>query len=307
VTEKAVPPLAKVTNDPEAPFGVVAIEAHQQGKDGRGAARVGPLAAAGRHPWLVALPILLIAIPGLIWGVARTPTYKSQAALMVGDVNVSAQSVPGYVLATQQLAGTYARLVESSLVVDQVANELKLPASDVAGQLSASAIAESSELVIEATANDPATADQLAGAAVKALTSQVSATQQNSDRVSSLLEQFNAASTAAGTANLQVQQLTKSISAAAPGSAALASLQNQLVQKQTELDAANLNAQALGQQYQQAVSDSTTAPGSIQTIQEPSSQGSDFQSKIQLVIAAALLLGGVIGLALATWASNRRA
>ncbi len=76
-------------------------------------------------------------------------TVTAESRLVVGDQSVRAQSVPGYALATQQLAATYARLIGSA------------PDDTV----TASPIPDSAIIRVQAQAADPAAAVDAADAA----------------------------------------------------------------------------------------------------------------------------------------------
>lgn len=88
----------------------------------------------------------------------------AEARLVVGDQTIAAQSVPGYALATQQLAGTYARLVMGDAVTSQVPED---------AEVSASPVPESAVVRVQAEADDADTAVAAANAAAQALVTSV--------------------------------------------------------------------------------------------------------------------------------------
>lgn len=113
--------------------------------------------------------ILVVAVAAVLLGVAGGAaagahflgrTVTAEARLVVGDQSIRAQSVPGYALATQQLAATYARLIASpadsdsgvsaSPIPDSAVIAVRAETEDAAGAIAA-ADAASSRLVEAAT------------------------------------------------------------------------------------------------------------------------------------------------------------
>lgn len=108
-----------------------------------------------RRAGLIALTVVLGALLGAF--LARTlmpPRSTAEARLVVGDQTLSAQAVPGYATATQQLATTYARLVSSDEVTGTVSGDVT--------SVEATAIADSAIIRVQATATTDRAA--LAGA-----------------------------------------------------------------------------------------------------------------------------------------------
>lgn len=117
-----------------------------------------------RRPSIAAVVATIIALVAGVavgavvggWALGRTET--AEARLVVGDQSIRAQSVPGYALATQQLAATYSRLIAT-------------PAESGEG-VSASPIPDSAIIRVQAKSQDAASAvaaaDQAADQLVKA-------------------------------------------------------------------------------------------------------------------------------------------
>lgn len=115
-----------------------------------------------RQALTAAVIVLLAAAIGGVCGAALLGNrVTAQARLVVGDQTIQAQSVPGYALATQQLAGTYARLATGDAVTS------RLPAG---AEVTASPVPDSAVVLVEAEAGDEGTAVQAADAAAAALT-----------------------------------------------------------------------------------------------------------------------------------------
>lgn len=88
----------------------------------------------------------------------------AEARLIVGDQTIRAQTVPGYALATQQLAASYARLATADAVAEHAP-----PGAEV----SASPVPDSAVVRVEAVADDPQKAVAAADAASVALVDMV--------------------------------------------------------------------------------------------------------------------------------------
>ncbi|MDO5627806.1 MAG: hypothetical protein Q4G43_05725 [Mobilicoccus sp.] len=88
----------------------------------------------------------------------------AEARLLVGDQTIQAQAVPGYALATQQLAGSYARLAVGDAVTGAVPDGVEVKASN---------IPDSAVVRLEAEADDAETAVAAADQAADALVAAV--------------------------------------------------------------------------------------------------------------------------------------
>lgn len=110
---------------------------------------------------LFVILVMSAAAGGAVAGVRLLGTsVTAEARLVVGDQSVRAQSVPGYALATQQLAATYSRLIGSSDTTDPVGGQ---------GAISASPIPDSAIIRVQARAESDAVAIQAADAAAQQL------------------------------------------------------------------------------------------------------------------------------------------
>src|SRR5664280_2151111 len=92
----------------------VSTLAHAAGR----ADQIGPLAAARTYPRLIVAIVLVVFIATMALVMTRPEVYTAETRLLVGSLDAQSQAVPGYVLASQQLAATYARVASSGLVAD---------------------------------------------------------------------------------------------------------------------------------------------------------------------------------------------
>jgi capsular polysaccharide biosynthesis protein len=115
------------------------------------------------------------AIGGAYLGAQAPVEYTSEARLAVGSTSLRSLSVPGYVQATEQLASTYARYVNTNASeLDTLADGLGVePGSLVSVQ--SSPIAESNIVRIQVVATSPAAGSAAADALATRLVSAVNA------------------------------------------------------------------------------------------------------------------------------------
>src|SRR5918911_4044178 len=113
------------------------------------------LGPAMRRRWPLTLVLVVLgALGGAVAARSQPTTYTAEERLAVGSGGLSAQAVPGFALASQELASNYARFVTAGPV------RSALPAQTARRVLTvtASPVPESNVVRVEATATDPAAA-----------------------------------------------------------------------------------------------------------------------------------------------------
>jgi capsular polysaccharide biosynthesis protein len=169
--------------------------------------RVTTGAALLRHPLLAVATAALVLGPTAAVALAREPIYTAESRLLVGQVDVEAQAVPGFAQATQQLASLYARVVSTDVVVGPVAEELGLDAPTVQGALRASPIPQAAVIRIEAEAGDGAQAVALAEAAALQLQAYVDQLNDTDPTTTPVYEELAAANAELAAADVRVRDL----------------------------------------------------------------------------------------------------
>ena len=263
---------------------------------------VGPLLAMWRHPRLVVLPMLVVLAAGLAVGYQRPPVYSAEAQLLVGRVDVEANAVPGFVSATQQLAATYARLVSTTVIAGRVATELQVPVREVSGKLQADPIPESSLIRVRTTAETSRRATALAAATSAQLIAFLEETNSNAARRQALQEEYRVSS----------QELQRALIARSNAEAALerapasrvTAAQDVVAAARAAVDSLTLRRDSAAQALTDAQRGDADR-GTLQLVSEARSAGSDRASRLQLVLAASLVIGGLLGLGLAMLKANR--
>lgn len=116
-----------------------------------GAADPGRLGRAARRSWwIILLFALIIGGAGVATAMQREPVWSSEALLTVGRADLATQTLPGYAQATQNLAGTYSRLVSGEKVLGPVARRNRLSYVDLRNRIIATRVPETSVISISA-------------------------------------------------------------------------------------------------------------------------------------------------------------
>jgi capsular polysaccharide biosynthesis protein len=236
-------------------------------------------AAMRRHPSFVLAPVLGLLALALLAGLARTPTYTASTRLAVGGLNATnPASFTGFADAAQQLAQTYSRSVQGDGVVGTVAHDTKTSPEEVRSHLSAAPIPETPVFAVTATSSSSDGAIKLSNLASQALVTEVDrASQADPAR---LLDEYR-------TAELERQQVSNRVNTLTGSSLAAA---------QAELLAAEARATSLRNAYE-ASQESGAVP--LQVIQKADRASSDRLSVLQIRAFVAVVVGLILGMALA--------
>jgi hypothetical protein len=251
------------------------------------------LEAVLRRPWLVLLPMLLVAGAGVALGILREPDYTAEARLGVGTLSPSGQDAAASTDANEQLAATYSRAVDAPAVVRPVSRATGVPEGLVRARLDASAVPESPLLKVAATAPSESQAVRLARAGDRSLQRYVRSLSGAGAGGEVVLRRFRDAQLAVADAEDALVEAED-----AGGSAER--------EAQADYEAAKLEASALRQAYvEQTQGSGGSAP--LRTISPADAAASDRDSKLKLFVAVGALAGLAAGVALATFVATRKA
>lgn len=253
----------------------------------------GPLESVLRHPLLALIPILLLTGGGIALGLSRATTYKAEARVSVGRVDVPAYTLQGVVIGNQTLAAGYARAIAANRVATLAGAAVGIPAPEAAARLSASPIPESTLIRIEAKETSRDTAVRLANAGAGALISYVAGLNR-SQQSTGLLDQYR---TAQARTDTRRTRLTKLLRATLPDARAIAAAR-------LSLATAQLASQTLSAQYQNSAG-APSSQNNLQLIVPASSAKSDRVSSLERLGLVGLVAGLVVGIALALLRANR--
>jgi capsular polysaccharide biosynthesis protein len=269
--------------------------------------KVSALASVRRH---VVLTIALVAvgIAGGVGGVLLHPAvYTAEARLAVGGSSgLAAEAVPGYALASQQLAANYARYVNNAQGESDLEKQLGVPAGRIR-QVSASPIPESNVVRIEVTSQMARTASDAASAVANSLMQQVNDTSANRAAADATLSAFTKISAQVAAAQ-QASDLAKAAlnrAAGEPG-ADLAQLSQQAAATASQLAILQVQQDALGEKYRQQVSSLNQGAANLVVIENAVVTGDDRASQMGQFGLAGLVGGFLLALLLSVLLERRR-
>jgi hypothetical protein len=268
------------------------------------------------HPVLVGLFVVIGLLVGTAVGYEHPPTYTADAQLIVGKTaSLAEDQIPGLAVAEAQLASDYARLGNSSDVIS--AAEANLHMTSLPGTLSASPVAQSSTIDVQATASSAGEALKLANAGAAALeTVVVQVTNDNQAELAPIQAAFEKADSEyeqeTAQYNLLQHQLNTFLGELGNHPATRADkkyeayLNSQIAATLTKADTYKLESGNYSNEYYAAVPPLQVQQEMVQRIGVATPNGSNRKSYTE---AAALLgaVGGlVVGLAAAAWLDSRR-
>lgn len=248
------------------------------------------LTALRRHAIVALLPVMVLVAAAVALGLERKPTYTSEARLNVGGLNLTQQSIEGYVTAVQALAVAYSRAIDAEGVVRPVARKTGLSPLYVAEHVSATPIQGSPVVRIQATGKDSAQVVRLADVAADSLVDY--AIKLNAGRATSkqMLKRFLSASK-------RLQHVNEKRDRAARRKT------HNLRSLQTQSDVADLRMRTAGILYQQSQSGQAMTE-LVQKLAPAARATSDRSSVLQKYVAAGALGGLLIGVGLAVARAN---
>ncbi len=251
------------------------------------------VSSAVRNNWIVfLLPIVILVSAAVVAGLLRSPTYTAETRLAVGGLDASSPaSNSDFAAAASSLAQTYGRSIQGDAVVNAVARRTGSSPEAVRAHISAFTVPSTPLFSVTATAGSPGTAIALANLASRALSS--AADSATRDLASPLLARYRAAEIA----RQRVEREVRFLEASGVG--------EELVAAKAKLAIAATRATSTreafvaGEQRQQALA----VP--IQIIERANSASSDRFSVLELWVFIAVVLGLILGTALALFRESR--
>lgn len=253
-------------------------------------ARLGVLEAARRSIFVILLVVLLLVGGAVAYGLARRPTYTSEARLSVGGLNLTTQTLPGYTTAVQQLAVAYARAIDARPVISPVARRFSLSEVEVANRVSATPIEGSPVIRIRATSQNRGEAVQIADATAGSLVNYAIVLNSGAPASARLLRKFVAAS--------------RDLQNATAASRKLKLDDPRRKATKTREDIARLRLQTAASLYQQSQVGRANL-NLVQKLAPAAPATSDRDKVLQQFVAGALIGGLLIGVGLAVFRGNR--
>jgi hypothetical protein len=253
----------------------------------------GPLEAFLRHPFITLLPMLLLVAGAVALGVARDPEYTAKARIQVGNSSVPTFYLQTVVIGNEQLAATYARVIGAPPVSIGAAKRARIPPAQAARDLSASPVAQSTLIQVEAKGPSERYTVGLANAGAESLMAYVRTATGTGEDARTLFRQFKRAQRDTRDAEQHVQDLLHEKN---PSGRSLA-------RARLREDAARLRASELSNRYRASRSDAAQA-SRLTLIAPAASAESDRRDKLEQMVALAAVGGLLLGLAAALLVTN---
>jgi uncharacterized protein involved in exopolysaccharide biosynthesis len=258
------------------------------------------MVALRRHKRLGALLVLIGIAAGIALATARPAVYTAETRLAVAGGNLTAEAVPGFALASQQMASNYARYVDNAEAQGALEAKLGVRAGTVSG-VAASPIPESNVLRIEVTAKDAGAATRAAATVAKSLIQKVADSAGASDAMAAAtLRQYTDMTTKVSDQQLVADAATAAVRnpAAHPG-AALPDLQKAAADASTQLAILKVQQDALAQKYRNELSAGTGDAVRLTVVEDAVVTGNDRLARVQQFGLAGAVLGALAALLLA--------
>jgi hypothetical protein len=265
--------------------------------DRPGPPHVSVLWAARRYWPLAVLPVIFLVLAAVAVSLQRPPTYTAYARMSVGRIDVSSPgALAGFASATEALAASYSRAVDSWPVVVPLARRLETEPEQVAARLGAVYLPDSSMFTIQATGRSRRDAVRLANLATGGLIRYVRDLNQTNPDGERLYAEFKRVS-------LELSQRYQDQTAAAERFESRPSRRRWWAReaRETDVQATRMRLDAVRRAYQ-ATQQGQASASNLQTLvpANASSTVSDRGAVTQRTVFFALVAGVAMGLALAT-------
>lgn len=271
-----------------------------------------PLAALRRHKLIAVLLVVLGAAAGVGYALQAPPVHTAEVRLAVAGESLTAQAVPGFALASQELAANYARYVNNAEAQTSLDADLGVELGSV-DEVTASPIPESNVIRIEVTARGEDTAVRAASQIAESLMTRVNAPDGRQADAEAALEEYTRISTEAAEAeqvSLSAEDaLNNALGRASSGSPRagddIPALRNAAAAAAARLSVLQVQQEAVGQRYQTLIGDVDNA-ARLTTALAPTSRGDDRLVKAQRYGLLGLAVGAVLATLLAIALELRR-
>src|SRR4051812_2544639 len=251
----------------------------------------GPLESVLLAPLAAVLPIIVLVGLAVAAGLMRSPVYSAQARINVGRTDVPAYTLQGTTIGNATLAASYARAIGAPDVVAAAAKRAKLSVIDARSNLSASPVAKSTLIRVDADGASARQAKVLANGAAKGLIAYVTDI-NNRQLPHGLSARYRRAQRRTNAARGRLADLARR---RAPAS--------QIERAQLDFQTAQLRSETLSLKVRQAHLAPQT-PNDLQLIGPAVEASSDFSSMLARLGLIGLAVGLVTGIALALVRAN---
>lgn len=272
-----------------------------------------PLAALRAHKAIALLLVILGAAAGMAYALQAPRTYTAEVRLAVAGESLTAQAVPGFALASQELAANYARYVNNAEAQTSLNEDLGVEVGSV-DEVTASPIPESNVIRIEVTARGETIAVRAAGQIADSLMERVNAPdgrQADADAALAEFTRLSADAAQAEQASLAADDaLNNALGRASSGSPRpgddIPALRNAAATAAAQLSVLEVQQQAVGQRYQTLIDEVDNA-ARLTIALRATSRGDDRLVATQRYVLLGLAVGAVLATLVAIALERRRA
>lgn len=262
--------------------------------------------------WITVSTTVVGLIAGVVLAMLVPSNYTAEVRLGVGGQTLSAQAVPGFVFASQELAATYARYVDDAASGGRLADELGVEAASSVTDISASPIPSSSVLIVEVDATDASIAEQAAQSVAQALVAQIDQAPEDGGAADALAE-FGELSAEIAQLGIELQNLRSTLAVqtaqleASPDSpqlvAAVDGTRAAIASAETRLSVLELRQQAASERYRDL---SQVDVATLSVVREAEVVDNDAVTRVLVWGTFGALLGLAVAWALGTVVTRRR-
>jgi hypothetical protein len=271
------------------------------------------LAALRAHKAIALLLVVLGAAAGMAYTLQTQRIYTAEVRLAVAGESLTAQAVPGFALASQELAANYARYVNNAEAQASLDEDLGIEIGSVR-EVTASPIPESNVIRIEVTARGEAIAVRAASQIADSLMERVNAPdgrQADADAALAEFTRLSADVAQAEQASLAADDaLNNALGRASSGSPRpgddIPALRNAAAAAAAQLSVLEVQQQAVGQRYQTLVDEVDNAARLAPAL-PATSRGDDRLVAAQRFVLLGLAFGTVLATLVAIALERRRA
>lgn len=270
--------------------------------------RLSPIRAMRRHVTITVLLVLVGAAAGVGLALLRPTVYTAEARLAVGgNAGLAAEAVPGYALASQQLAANYARYVNNAQGQASLEKQLGIRPG-IVQTVSASPIPESNIVRIEVTARLAGTAKDAASAVATSLVQQVNDTSRTSSAAEATLAEYTKISGQVAVAQQASDAAKAALArAVAAGTADAEPLAKASTDAAAQLAILGVQQEALADKYRNQVSSLSSGAANLISVEDPAVTGDSRAATMQQFGLAGVVVGFLVALLVAVGLERRGA
>jgi len=271
---------------------------------------------AMRQWWpIVVLAVLALGALGAYLGYSRKPVYQATSSLSVGLLDLNTQSVPGFAVGGEVVAGGFSRSVQTDDVIVPAARQLGMNPGAVRGRVSSTSVPSSPIFTITGIGASSAEAVRVANAVSRSMIAYAAKRSNSAGTRAAILNRYRDAVRSLSRAKNRVSALrarqskatgsTTTTTTGSPAAGASAPPRGALSRARADVQSQQLRVASLAQLYR-AQAGSPSSATVVQPILNAQGASSDRRSHVELYGSLGVLAGLCLGTALAVLLTGRR-